>query len=317
MRFIFILSLICLTVISFSLSEDLKIPDIKAKINGSYYATNPWGKDDNNNCELLPFISLQESYEGDQYLIVKFDPESKLPIFSIYEHNYLTDINALPRLNPFYDYPCERLKGHVLKDNEYTNTGWSRGHLSPQMAFRYSEEARAASNYLVNIAPQDLHSNTQPWSQIEQKLHKFFFERKAIVITGTCEKYSTRRSGFRATLPVPDCYWKIACTKDNSNVVTAAAFYHRNIMSTTAEQKEHRNQEIFQVRDPQFVEGLISPLDWNSLWNEAEKYLDPVYDGKPSIKFSDCYKARLLTTSGRKFWENAIGVFEAKFDYID
>jgi hypothetical protein len=228
-----------------------KIPCNKTKIHASHYATNPWGKDDNRNCEFLPFISLQESYEGDQYLIVKFDTLSKLPIFSIYEHNYLTDINLLPRLNPFYDYPCERLKGLVLKDGEYTNTGWSRGHLSPQMAFRYSEEARAASNYLVNIAPQDLHSNTQPWSQVEQKLHKFFFERKAIVMTGTCQDYSIKNS-----LPVPDCFWKIVCTKDDSNVVTAAAFYHQNIMSTTDVQKEQRNQEVFQVFT-NFIQFLI------------------------------------------------------------
>jgi len=71
------------------------------------------------------------------------------------------------------------------------------------------------------------------------------------------------------------------------------------------------------VRDPEFVQELVTAASWNSLWTESEEYLDPVYDGKPSIKFSDCLKAKVLTASGRAFWEKAIGKFEVNFRYED
>jgi DNA/RNA endonuclease G (NUC1) len=291
--------------------------NISKNETASVLANNPWGDDDDNNCQNLPWISIQESPTELQYLIVKFDTSVKLPLISIYEHNELTDQNNLGRLDPFYDYNCDRLKGLVLKYSDYTNTGWSRGHLSPQMAFRYSEEARAASNYLINIAPQDLYSNTVPWSQIEQKLHKFLYGKKGLVITGTCYDITQSRSRLTRSLPITDCYWKIVCTKDNSNQVTAAAFYHRNIMTSTDAEKAERQAETYQVRDAAFVERLIHPQDWYDIWYEAEYYLDPVYDGKESIKFIDCYNARHLTSSQRAFWENAIGVFDVNFEYED
>lgn len=207
-------------------------------------ANNPWGGDDDNNCYYLPWVSIQQAPKVNQYLLVKFDADVKLPIASIYLHNYLTDQNNLPRLDPFYDYPCPRLNGRVLKDSEYTNTGWSRGHLSPQMAFRYNEAARAASNYLINIAPQDLWSNTVPWNQIEQRLHNFLKGKEGIVITGVCENYSIEPT---KSIPVPDCYWKIVCTTDNLGKTTAAAFYHKNVMTQTDDEKAERNAEVFKV----------------------------------------------------------------------
>ena len=249
-----------------------------------------------DQCSHLPWISLEDSKS--QVYLVKFNSTRKLPVFSVYQHNSKSDEKNLGRLNTFKEYPCDNLKGKQLGSKDYTRSGWTRGHLSPQMAFRYSSAARAASNYFINIAPQDMYANTAPWSQLEQKIHAFLKGKTAIIMTGTCEKFSIKTS---KKLPIPDCFWKVVCTTSSSGI-TAAAFYHKNIESTTEHEKSQRSGEVFQVRDVNFVKQLIGNHDWTSLWSEGDKYFAPQH--KANLMIQDCKVA--LDSKGKSFWNSVI-----------
>lgn len=67
-----------------------------------------------------------------------------------------------------------------------------------------------------------------------------------------------------------------------------------------------------QVRDPIFVEDLISFKAWNSIWNEAEYHF--IGSADPRVSFPACYQARLLTPEGFAFWQQVL-TFKMEYDY--
>ncbi|XP_068683772.1 nuclease EXOG, mitochondrial-like [Montipora foliosa] len=52
-------------------------------------------------------------------------------------------------------------------NDDYWDSGWSRGHMAPASNSKYSQEAMDATFLLSNIVPQDLHNNSKFWYRLE------------------------------------------------------------------------------------------------------------------------------------------------------
>lgn len=70
-------------------------------------------------------------------------------------------------------------------NEDYKESGWSRGHMAPAGDYKHSQEAMDDTFYLTNIIPQDGTCNTGYWNRLEKycrDLTKRFDE--VSVITG-------------------------------------------------------------------------------------------------------------------------------------
>ena len=51
---------------------------------------------------------------------------------------------------------------------DYSNSGWDKGHMAPRADMKWSEKALEESYYFTNICPQHHEMNAQAWRKIEE-----------------------------------------------------------------------------------------------------------------------------------------------------
>lgn len=98
---------------------------------------------------------------------------------------------------------------------DYSASGWSRGHMAPAYDFRYSEEAMAETFYLVNICPQDAFLNAHDWEYLERQVRRWAREYgKVWVVTGPV--YDEERYGSigEREVAVPDAFFKAVLVRN-------------------------------------------------------------------------------------------------------
>lgn len=72
----------------------------------------------------------------------------------------------------------------VIHD-DYTHTGFARGHLAPAEDFSRSQEAMDSTFITSNVIPQKESINSGSWSQLEKKVRSWACgEENSTVITG-------------------------------------------------------------------------------------------------------------------------------------
>lgn len=55
------------------------------------------------------------------------------------------------------------------EDDDYRNSGWSRGHMAPAADFKWSDKAMWDTFYFTNCCPQNQSLNAGQWSTLEKK----------------------------------------------------------------------------------------------------------------------------------------------------
>lgn len=103
------------------------------------------------------------SYKG---MTVNFNPSLHIPNWVSWELTAGETTGTEPRAKQFVPDPgvdgCARTE-------DYTNTGYDRGHMAPAGDMKWDKEAMRQTFYLTNIAPQSAQLNRGPWNTLEQK----------------------------------------------------------------------------------------------------------------------------------------------------
>lgn len=96
--------------------------------------------------------------------------------------------------------------------NEYTNTGWDRGHFAPA-ANMGTKQAMRESFLTTNIAPQHPGNNREIWESLESKVRAVTEEgRQLEVVTGvafTKKVLITNKKGEQGRIWVPQYFFKV------------------------------------------------------------------------------------------------------------
>lgn len=134
-----------------------------------------------------------------------FDEAHNAAIFSteVYQAK-----GAITRTNDFRK--DARIKNSPTPD-DYTNTGYDRGHLTP--AADSSTDAQMSDTFLMtNMTPQEPTVNRTPWRLLEVKVRDLPY---SYVITGAVYSFPAKTIGTH-NVSVPVSYYKIVYLKDGS-----------------------------------------------------------------------------------------------------
>ena len=95
--------------------------------------------------------------------------------------------------------------------NDYTRSGYDRGHLAPAGDFNLSVEEKRESFYMSNISPQIPYFNRGIWNDLEQKFRAWAQrDEELYVVTGPVLKAGLETIGKYNEIAVPEQYYKIA-----------------------------------------------------------------------------------------------------------
>lgn len=155
-----------------------------------------------------------------EFYVIVFDHLNNANVFS-------SEI-ATPRTNKVVrknDFRADKRLGAIGPTPEdYTNTGYDRGHMTPA-ADSNSDKQMSETFLMTNMTPQLPTVNRVAWRMLEDRVRSVPF---TYVITGAVYNYPAKRIG-KGQVPVPVALYKIAYFADGKQAV----YYVDNIDKAT------------------------------------------------------------------------------------
>lgn len=95
-----------------------------------------------------------------------------------------------------------------VKPEDYTNTGYDKGHLAPSAAIDFTVKSNLETFAMTNVAFQDPKLNRQGWSKIENLEREWTYTLgKMVVYTGPLFNKRPKKVN---DIPVPHAFYKVA-----------------------------------------------------------------------------------------------------------
>lgn len=106
--------------------------------------------------------------------------------------------------------PDPLVKGKSAEHGDYTNSGYSRGHMAPAADMKWSEQAMHESFYLSNICPQLTELNGGVWERLEERCRALADEGTVYICCGPIISSTPKRIGTNG-VAVPNKFFKVLC----------------------------------------------------------------------------------------------------------
>ena len=158
---------------------------------------------------------------------------------------------------------------------DYSGSGWSRGHLMPAADAAFSSSALGETFYFTNICPQDETLNAGDWAYLEKRVRQWANRYGSIwVVTGPIvgeNRYGT--IGDRDVV-VPDSFYKALLIRKKNGSYSAIAFvmdndddryFLKDCKMTVNELEALTGIDFFPMLDDaveEKVEGTLRLSDW-------------------------------------------------------
>lgn len=108
--------------------------------------------------------------------------------------------------------PDPDVKGASATNEDYTRTGYDRGHLAPAGDMKWSAKAMRESFYLSNISPQKPGLNRGIWKELEEQARLWAMDNGAVfIVTGPVITPEMKRLG-KNRVAVPSAFYKVIAT---------------------------------------------------------------------------------------------------------
>ena len=102
------------------------------------------------------------------------------------------------------------------KTNDYTKTGYDRGHLANDASFDHDEKVVVKTYTMANIIPQSPNVNRKTWTKAEQRERDMAGKYKTInVLNGVIYSNNPNRIG-KNQIAIPTAFWKAIYSNQNN-----------------------------------------------------------------------------------------------------
>ena len=166
------------------------------------------------------------------------------------------------------------VKGRQASREDYSHSGWDKGHMAPKADMRWSEKSYWESHYFTNICPQDHELNAGDWNTLEKRVRGWARKfGRVYVVCGPIVGDGSNGTIGKNKVQVPDAFFK-AILVPNDGSYTAIAFImgnngqHRKLSeyACTVDELEARiERNLFAALDEMGQESVESLMDLSTL----------------------------------------------------
>lgn len=170
-----------------------------------------------------------------------------------------------PRDNAYYEDESVPLPRAANED--YHESGWSRGHMCPAGDNKWNAEAMRESNFLTNICPQHASLNSGLWNVIERDCRKWAKKYGEVyIVCGPVLLNKEHETIGNNKVVVPEAFFKVILRLNPEPA--AIGFIVRN-----NEGKKKKDQFINTVDDVERITGIdFFPALPDSIEEKVEAY---------------------------------------------
>ena len=121
-------------------------------------------------------------------------------------------------------------KNMAVITQDYSHSGYDRGHMCPAGDSRWSGQAMMESFYMTNICPQHPNLNGGDWHELEQACRRWATEGDLYIVCGPIlyKKGTPQYIGKERKIRVPDAFFKVILTGVEKNKPKAIGFIYKN-----------------------------------------------------------------------------------------
>ena len=174
----------------------------------------------------LPAVSNGEDIIVHEGFTVGYDSGTLLPDWVAYELTESEVDGTVPRSDNFGMDPDYGFKRRQAMREDYSRSGWDKGHMAPAADMKWSAKAMTESFYLTNICPQNHTLNEDSWLVLEKKARAVAKKYGRVwIICGpviTDNRYGT--IGEREVC-IPDAFFKAFLVQDGGGYHSIAFLY--------------------------------------------------------------------------------------------
>lgn len=113
---------------------------------------------------------------------------------------------------------------------DYSNSGYDRGHMCPAADSRWSGLAMKESFYMTNICPQNPNLNGGDWKELEEKCREWAKNGPIYIVTGPIlyHKGPHKYIGKEHKVRVPEAFFKVILAGVDKGKPRAIGFIYKN-----------------------------------------------------------------------------------------
>lgn len=197
----------------------------------------------------LPYYDSAETVLHYSGFTVCYDTNNLIPKWVAYELTAEETTGDVKRQGGFSMDPHYHRRQAMRED--YSNSGWDKGHMAPAGDMKWSETAMHESFYLTNVCPQNHDLNGKDWQKLENSCRKWAQRfGKVYIVCGPIigkNKYGT--IGERQ-VAVPDAFFKAVLANDGV-AWHSIAFIMQNDSSS-----QPMNKSCCSIDDLEYITGL-------------------------------------------------------------
>lgn len=164
--------------------------------------------------DYLEIPKFDSTYVQHTDFSLSYSSTYKLAFWSAYELNPSDTVNNYERSTKYSkDDILTQNRINTATANDFKNSGYDRGHLTPANDMRYDYTTSLEVNVYSNIVPQNPSFNRGIWSSLENRVTNLTKKYKNIyIITGPILTSNMIKIG---TVSVPEFYYKVLVVCNN------------------------------------------------------------------------------------------------------
>ncbi len=106
-------------------------------------------------------------------------------------------------------------RGKQARREDYTGSGWTKGHMAPAADFMWDDDAMAETFYFMNICPQREELNNKDWQYLEKQVRKWAEDYDRVwVVSGPIVGENRYGTIGEDHVVVPDAFYKAVLIHD-------------------------------------------------------------------------------------------------------
>lgn len=206
--------------------------------------------------------------------IVNYNTQRLIPNWVAYELTAEEVAGEVPRAKGFSMDPD--YKGRQAMREDYSNTGWDKGHMAPAADMKWSQSAMNESFYLTNICPQNHELNGKDWHTLEKYVRDWAVKYGSVwVVCGPYVYANSYGTIGERNVVVPDGFFKAVLRRDGNDYKSIAFVFENN------GNRQPVKDAVVSVND---VEALVGYDLFTNLNNKIEESVEARADWNEWIK---------------------------------
>ncbi|MGM9688497.1 MAG: DNA/RNA non-specific endonuclease [Alloprevotella sp.] len=191
---------------------------------------------------------------------LSYDADFKTPQWVAWQLTAEEAAGEEPRADSFA--PDPEVRGAKAYPQDYTNSGYDRGHMAPAGDMKWSRQAMQESFYMTNICPQNRNLNRGDWKDLEE-LERTWATRYGTVYIVAGPMY-TRKNPPRIgnhKVAVPDCFFKVLLVAGDTEPQAYAFVFRNEAGSRPLKSYQHTVDEVERLTGIDFFPALPDELE--------------------------------------------------------